>query len=479
MYFKTFYLTIITSLIFILSCAVNPVTGKREFMLLSEADEIKLGQQSDPSIVQMYGVYDDKELHGYLDDLGQKMVQKSHRPNLKFEFKLMDSPVINAFAVPGGYVYITRGIMAYLNNEAELAGVVGHEIGHVTARHSAKQYSNAQVAQLGLGLGAVLAPEFTDFIGLAAQGVGLLFLKFSRDHERESDDLGVEYSTRIGYDAREMSNFFHTLDQMSGTGEGSGLPDWFSTHPNPADRVVDVRTKAEEWRKKVDTASLKVNRDEYLNRINGLVYGENPRQGFVENNVFYHPDLKFQFPVPAGWKLTNLPSQVQILSADERGAIMFAMAPAATSGEALASFQKATNAQIIQQGEKQVNGHKALRVTSTLAGKTGPLSILSYFIEKDKNIYVFHGFTKEPFYPEFDDIFESTMSGFATLRDRAKLAVQPERIRIQKLGREMTLEQALKQFNMPQDRLSDLALLNGMTLTDRIPANSLIKTIDK
>ena len=306
MYFKTFYITIITALVFIISCAVNPVTGKREFMLLSEADEIKLGQQSDPSIVQMYGVYDDEGLHTYLDEMGQKMVQKSHRANLKFEFKLMDSPVINAFAVPGGYVYITRGIMAYLNSEAELAGVVGHEIGHVTARHSAKQYSNAQVAQLGLGLGAVLAPEFADFVGLAAQGVGLLFLKFSRDHERQSDDLGVEYATKVGYDAREMSNFFHTLDQMRGTGEGSGLPDWFSTHPNPADRVVDVRKQAEEWRKKVDTADLKINRNEYLNRINGLVYGENPRQGYVENNVFYHPELKFQFPVLAGWKLINL-----------------------------------------------------------------------------------------------------------------------------------------------------------------------------
>ena len=200
MFRQKFFITVIAlSLLFILSCAVNPVTGKREFMLLSEADEIKLGQQSDPSIVQMYGVYDDEKMQKYLDDLGSKMVAVSHRSNLKFDFKLMDSPVINAFAVPGGYVYITRGIMAYMNSEAELAGVVGHEIGHVTARHSAKQYSNAQVAQLGLGLGSVLAPEFAGYAGLAAQGIGLLFLRFSRDHERQSDDLGVEYATKVGY----------------------------------------------------------------------------------------------------------------------------------------------------------------------------------------------------------------------------------------------------------------------------------------
>ena len=145
------------------TCAVNPVTGKSEFMLLSESDEIKMGQSTDKQVVQMYGIYDDAKLLAYLNDMGQKMVKVSHRPHLKFEFKIMDSPVINAFAVPGGYVYITRGIMSYLNNEAELAGVVGHEIGHVTARHSAKQYTKVQFAQLGLGLGSMLSEEFAKY----------------------------------------------------------------------------------------------------------------------------------------------------------------------------------------------------------------------------------------------------------------------------------------------------------------------------
>ena len=176
----------ILSIFIFFSCARNPVTGKNEFMLLSENDEIKMGQQADKDVVATYGVYDDKTLAAYITQLGQSMVKISHRPNLTFEFKVMDSPVINAFAVPGGFVYITRGILAYLNNEAELAGVVGHEIGHVTARHSAQKYSEVSLAQIGLGVGSILSEEFAAYSGLAAQGLGLLFLRFSRDDERQT-----------------------------------------------------------------------------------------------------------------------------------------------------------------------------------------------------------------------------------------------------------------------------------------------------
>ena len=208
--FKKFVLFVVLFL-FAGSCAINPVTGKREFMLVSEEQEIAMGKEYDPQISTMYGVYDDPALLKYVNDLGLKMAKISHRPNLNYEIKVMDSPVINAFAVPGGYVYITRGIMAYLNNEAELAGVMGHEIGHVAARHSAAQMSKAQVAQIGLGVTSMISEEIAQYAGLANQAVGLLFLKFGRDDEREADNLGVEYSTTVGYDAHEMANFFKVL----------------------------------------------------------------------------------------------------------------------------------------------------------------------------------------------------------------------------------------------------------------------------
>ncbi|HYG38475.1 MAG TPA: M48 family metalloprotease [Cytophagales bacterium] len=188
-------------------------------MLLSKSQEIAMGKQSDPDIVNFFGIYEDPTLQKFIKEKGEQMVAVSHRKGLDYEFKIVDSPVVNAFAVPGGYVYFTRGIMAHFNNEAEFAGVLGHEIGHITARHSAQQYSQSMLAQVGLVVGMVISPEFAQFADIAQSGVQLLFLKFGRDHERQSDKLGVEYSTKIGYDAQEMADFFQTLDRI-GTGRG-------------------------------------------------------------------------------------------------------------------------------------------------------------------------------------------------------------------------------------------------------------------
>jgi len=181
---------------------------------MTEGQEIALGAQSDPQIVAVYGLYNDTEIQTFIQQKGKAMAAISHRPDLNYEFKVLDSPVINAFAVPGGYVYFTRGILAHFNNEAEFAGVLGHEIGHITARHSAKQQSNAQLAQV-LFIGGMIASEsFRNFAQPINQGMGLLFLKFGRDDESQSDKLGAEYSTKIGYDAHQMANFFGTLKKM-------------------------------------------------------------------------------------------------------------------------------------------------------------------------------------------------------------------------------------------------------------------------
>src|SRR5690606_1733486 len=283
--------------LFFSACARNPVTGKKQLVLMSEKQEIAMGQEADPQIVAAYGLYEDKALQGFIDQKGQEMAKISHRNQLDYTFRILDSPVINAFALPGGYVYFTRGIMAHFNNEAEFAGVLGHEIGHVTARHSAKQYSNATLAQFGLLAGSIISPEFAQVADLAGTGVQLLFLKFGRDAESQSDKLGVEYSTKIGYDAREMAGFFTTLDRLGEQSGAADIPTFLSTHPDPANREQKVAREAASWRKKVNTADLEVNRESYLRMIDGIIYGDDPRQGFVEQNRFYHPVLRFQFPI--------------------------------------------------------------------------------------------------------------------------------------------------------------------------------------
>ncbi|MFZ4544503.1 MAG: M48 family metalloprotease, partial [Saprospiraceae bacterium] len=294
--------------LFLFSCAKNPVTGKKQFNLISESQEIAIGKEADPGIIQQFGLYDDPKMQAFINEKGQEMVKISHRPNLKFTFRILNSPVVNAFALPGGYVYFTRGIMASFNNEAEFAGVLGHEIGHVTARHGAQQQTQQILAQVGLMAGIIAVPQLAQFAEAAQQGIGLLMLKFGRNHESQSDQLGVQYSTKIGYNSLYMADFFKTLGRITDQA-GARIPTFLSTHPNPDDRFGNVKKQSEAIQKTLDPTSLKVNRDAYLKMVDGIVYGEDPKEGYIENSIFYHPELKFQFPVPKDWQTQNSPSQ--------------------------------------------------------------------------------------------------------------------------------------------------------------------------
>ena len=182
----------------VVSCATNPVTGKREFSLVTADQEIAMGKEGYPAVVAEYGLYDDPALAAYVNGIGQKLAKVSEMPTLQWHFTVLDDPTVNAFAMPGGYIYITRGILAHLESEAQLAGVMGHEIGHVTARHSAKQITQQQLTGLGLGLAGAFSESFRQYSGAASQALGLLMLKYGRDDENQSDDLGVRYTTAAG-----------------------------------------------------------------------------------------------------------------------------------------------------------------------------------------------------------------------------------------------------------------------------------------
>lgn len=467
-------------LIFLLlnSCAKNPVTGRRDFMLLSEGQEVAMGQQSDPEIKNFFGVYEDPKLQQFINEKGQQMASVSHRNNLKYEFKVVDSPVVNAFAVPGGYVYFTRGIMAHFNNEAEFAGVLGHEIGHITARHSAKQYSNAQLAQIGLIAGSVISPEFAQVAEYASAGVQLLFLKFGRDAESQSDKLGVEYSTKIGYDADEMAGFFNTLDRLS---DGGGeVPTFLSTHPNPADRERKVSKEADQWKKKVNASTLQVNRDKYLRMIDGIVYGEDPKQGFVENNVFYHPVLKFQFPVPAQWAVQNTPQAVQMGSSDGRALMLFTLAPGNSLENAAQAVLEKYQLRAVDSGKENVNGFPAIAIIADQQQQQQESGVrtLVYVIQQGQNLYAMIGASSLKDFNSYFQLFKSTMGGFAELRDQEKINRQPQRVRIKTVAQSATLQQALSRLNVQEKQMKELSILNGMELTDRVQQGMLIKVIE-
>lgn len=465
--------TLAVYLLFLISCAVNPVTGKKELMLMSESQEKALGASYDPEVLQQFGLYEDQKLQKFIDEKGQKMARISHRPNLDYKFRIVDSPVVNAFAVPGGYVYFTRGIMAHFNNEAEFAGVLGHEIGHVTARHSAKQYSSQVLAQLGFVVAMVASEKFRQYSDLASVGLQLAFLKFSRNHESQSDKLGVEYSTKIGYDADEMANFFHTIERIQ-LSSGGGIPTLLSTHPDPGNRYTRVHDLASKEQAAAGKTDLNVNRDSYLRMIDGIVYGDDPRQGFVEDGYFNHPEMKFRFPVPSNWQVVNSPSQVQIAPESGKAVIIMSLSPKKTLAEAQSEAVQSDNLQVIDSRNVTVNGNNAIELTADLNAE---VRLLMYLIQFDGNVYKFAGLTATPDFETYRGYFANTFQRFDRLTDPAKLNRKPDRIRIREVKQTGDLQNALKAYQMPAEKMNELAILNGKELKDQVTKGSLIKII--
>jgi len=478
---RKFSVTILAILAFFLiplSCALNPVSGKRELMLISEKDEIALGEQADQEISRTYGIYDDAALSDYVDRTGQSISETTQRLNLEYHFQVLDTPVINAFAGPGGYVYVTRGIMAYFNDEAELAGVIGHELGHVNARHIAQQMSRMQLTQLGLGVGMIFSEDFRKYAGLAQLGVSMLFLKFSRDDERQADDLGVEYGSKSGYDTYRMATFFQTLERIN-PGGTSALPDWFSTHPNPENRVAAVNAETTEWHKKLGLTQYVVKRDDYLKMVNGIVYGEDPRQGYVEGNAFYHPTMRFTLPVPDGWQVSNTPAQVRMVSDKQDAIVLLMLDDSGSVSKAVDRFVEDTNAAVQSRDRIAVNGLQAEKIVARLVSGQDTLQVMSYFIAKGGVIYALHGVTSRSEFSHYTPTFSSTLGGFKNLDDPSKINVRPERLAVKTVTGAGSLRTILGQLGTPESELENLAVLNGMQLEDNVSAGTLIKTVVK
>lgn len=467
------------------SCAINPVTGKKELMFMSESDEMRMGAANDPQIVTAFGLYPNDNMQAFIDKHGKAMASISHRPNLNYEFKILDSPVVNAFAVPGGYVYFTRGIMAHFNNEAEFMGVLGHEIGHVTARHSARQMTSQYLMMGGFIVGMLASEEFQKYGDLAMMGIQILGLSFSRGHESESDKLGVEYSTKIGYDATEMAGFFSTIKRLQDQAGGQSVPTFMSTHPDPEDRYRKVKKMAADRQAKKPNANFEVGRDRYLRMIDGLIYGEDPKQGYVADGYFFHPEMKFQFPIPTNWNLNNMPSQVSMSPKDRQDAhIVLTLGQGQTLEAAAQAFVEEAKLSNAASQRTRINGFPALVVEAEQVDpqdqqRTQVAKILSYYIQDDQNklIYAFHCMTYEKTYSQYIPVFRRCVEGFRRLTDRRRIDVKAERVRIKTVPRDATFAQTMSALGMPASRHEELALLNGMQVNDQLTKGMLIKTI--
>jgi predicted Zn-dependent protease len=452
------------------------VTGKRELSLISESQEVSMGQQAAAEVRQSMGLVPDSALQRYVRSIALPMAQASERPQLPWSFDVIDDPAVNAFALPGGSIFITRGILSYMQNEAELATVLGHEIGHVTAKHSVRQISKSQLAALGLGIGSIVSSDFAAISGIVGQGLGLLMLKYGRDDETQADDLGFRYSLTAGYDVRAMRSMFEMLQRVSGRETAGRLPQWLSTHPDPENRIA--KTDQRLATVTTDLSKTKLNRDSFLRRLDGLVYGDNPRQGFFEGTRFNHPDLAFRIDFPTGWKTQNQASAVLGVSQAQDALFALSIPSNEAPDVALSKFLGQQGIQSANRSTSSINGNSAASAefqATTQDGQViqGQIAYLSY----GGNTYQLIGYTRAQTYQSYRGEFSQSIRSFNRLTDQAALNKQPVRIRLVQLSRDLTVDEFTRQYPSAVPA-AQIALLNGVTATsDVLKAGTVAKRV--
>jgi predicted Zn-dependent protease len=447
----------------IAACATNPATGKKEISLMSEAQEIALGQQMDAEVRREMGVYDNPELQRYVESVGMKLARASQRPELPWHFTVVDEPAVNAFALPGGYIYVTRGILPFLQDEAQLAGVLGHEVGHVTARHSAQQYTKATSAGVGLALLGIFVPEAQPLQGAAQTALGVLFLKHGRDDEIQADQLGVDYTARTGFNPAGVAGMLRTLSRLDeASGSRRGVPNWLATHPAPADRVTQVQAYIAKAAIPVGTSGASGSTD-LLRHVDGIVYGDSPSDGIIRGSQFLHPDLRLALTFPAGWEVQNSTSQV-MAKAPERDHYMLLQLVQNPSG----SVDQIAQSGMASAGFRQVNGQRSQlngldAYVGTYQGSLeglGNVVTTAAHIVHDRNVYLLAGFAPPNQFDAAQREFAASIRSFKALSREEAAGIRPNRVDVYTVRSGDTWQSIAQRTGDGTVKASTLAIMN-------------------
>lgn len=473
------------ALLFLLlgGCAQNPVSGNQDFVLLGVDSEIAIGRTNHPKIIAQYGRYNNESLQTYVQSVGEKLASVSHRPELLYRFTVLDSPVINAFALPGGYIYITRGLMAYLNSEAELAAVLGHEIGHVTARHGVRQQSASQAANLGYTIGAILFPELRaapsqDLFNLLS---GSLLSGYGRDHELESDGLGAEYLARAGYDPKAMievirvlkdQELFSVAEAQKQGREVKGYHGLFASHPDNDTRLHEVVASADKY---TGVQKAKIGRSEYLTQLNGLVFGDSEEQGIRSDSHFYHLAMNFAVEFPADWQINNNPDSLQSLSPK---------AEAVVEMRATDLNRKLSPHEFIKQRLKinKLRAGEELK-TNGLLGYTGifevqdKLARIAVVYLRDKAFVFFGSVKNNKQFSQFDADFIATAKSLHALRADEITLAKALKLDVVSVGSADNYTAWAKDSRISNSPLEQLRLLNGDYPAGELESGELAKRV--
>ncbi len=466
---KSIVATAVSAVLLVLTltdCAQNPVSGNPNFVTMSESQEVQTGRQEDVKVRQEYGVYDNKALQQYVNEVGQRLGQASHRPNLQYHFVVVDSPEINAFALPGGYVYITRGILAYLNSEAELAGVLGHEIGHVTARHSVQQISAATAAGVGATLLQVFVPGLRNQAGDSVIGLlgNVILSGYGREHELEADRLGAQYLARTGYDPQAMIKVVGVLknqelfDAEVAKAEGREPRAYhgvFASHPDSDTRLQQVVGEAG----RPAPGSVRVNQEEFLRKIDRMVFADSPAQGIIRNENFYHTDFGLALTFPRHWRIKNQPDRVS--AANPGNDVLIELRSAGRAqGTPLEVLRKALRGNVgAEVTQTTINGLPAALATTSMQGL--PARVAAVFL--GKNAFLIGGQARsgaalQRALPEIN----AAIASFRPISDADRKLARPLTLRVINAPRGTTFADLARNSPLGKNAVAHLRLINGL-----------------
>jgi predicted Zn-dependent protease len=469
------------SLALLAGCATNPVTGEREVSLMSPAQEAQLGRQAAAQVEQEIGLVADPGLTAYVQALGQRLAARSPRQDVGYQFRVADMPEPNAFALPGGYIYVSRGLLALTNSEAELANVVGHEIGHVAARHAAQRQTRATGVGIATVLGTILAgvaggndaARAAAELGQAA-GAGLI-ASYGRDQERQSDDIGQRLAAESGWDPRAMSSFLASLERDTGlrTG-GTPRPGYLDSHPALGERVRVTAERAATLTV-ADNGPIAGEQADFLRRIDGVLIGDDPRNGFFRDGAFVHPDLAFSLQLPAGWMTQNQRAAVLAAPRERDALIRLELQGQGTDPRAAAvQFAQANQVRFEAGQDLRVGGYAAFRALARAEASEGPLGLDMTWIAHPAGIFRITGMAPFQRFNAYAATFQSTARSFAKLPDKLRAQITELRLRAVQARRGETLE-ALSQRTGNKWSVERTAIANGLSPSPTLRAGQWLK----
>ena len=446
-------------------CAQNPVTGSKDFVLMSEQQEIQMGAQAHQDVLKEYAALDNPALQAYVNEVGQRLAKQSHRPNLPWHFTVVDSPDVNAFALPGGYVYITRGIMAYLNSEAELAGVVGHEIGHVTARHGVRQQSASTAVGLGAVLGSILVPGMNSQAGASLlQTLAQAWTAgYGREHELESDRLGAEYLARSGYNPQAMIEVIGVLKNQElfaaeqakrGGRQPRTYHGTFDTHPSNDARLKQVVGEAGKY----SVANPRDGRNDFLQKMAGVYFGDSPDQGVIRNNALLHEKLGLALQFPPGWQVRNRPDRV--VATNPQGDALVELQQGPKGDKPLETLQKGLKLDAgARYDSGNLGGHPAAFAAGAQQGK--PVVVAAVVFNGTQ--YLIAGMAKDkPAYERERSALRAAINSFHALGAAERQAARPHVLRLLTAQPGTTMAALARQSPLGGEAESQLRLMNDL-----------------